>query len=295
MLVAGALSSACSTPTAPDVVESESQSRKNPDPDLNPALVDARPYGSSVPSGYDGTALPLVLALHGYGSNGPAFVSGLGLLDAAERDRFLLAYPTGQDVFAAPGWAAMSGLTDYLDDVAYLRAVIADMSARYAVDPGRVVVIGFSFGAFMANYFACRASDRISGVVALGGGLVGAEQDTCTFARSVAVTLVHGTSDEAVAYEGGPVPMPVQATFPSAPDLFKFWADRQGCASAETLAPRDIDGSIEGAESRGFVRRGCNEGRSVTLWSVEGGMHRIAYTPGTIRALLADVLGSRRP
>jgi hypothetical protein len=78
----------------------------------------------------------------------------------------------------------------------------------------------------MANYFARRASDRITGVVALAGGLVSAEQDTCTFARSVSATLVHGTTDDGLV-RGWSRADAGSSDFPFGPDLFKFWADRQ--------------------------------------------------------------------
>jgi pimeloyl-ACP methyl ester carboxylesterase len=56
-----------------------------------------------------------------------------------------------------------------VDDVAYLRAVIRDVSARHAVDPRRVFIVGHSNGGFMAHRMACEASDLVAAVVSLAG------------------------------------------------------------------------------------------------------------------------------
>ena len=53
--------------------------------------------------------------------------------------------------------------------VAYLRAIIRDVMARYPVDRRRVFVVGHSNGGFMAYRMACEASDLVTGVVSLAG------------------------------------------------------------------------------------------------------------------------------
>jgi poly(3-hydroxybutyrate) depolymerase len=45
-----------------------------------------------------------------------------------------------------------------VDDVGYLRAVIAEVSVRFAVDPRRVYVTGHSDGADMAHRLACESA-----------------------------------------------------------------------------------------------------------------------------------------
>jgi polyhydroxybutyrate depolymerase len=276
-----------------DLVIGETQNQ--PDPDLDPALIERRPYESSAPRDYDGRdALPLIVALHGRGSTGPAFVERLGLLQGVDAHRVLLAYPTGETILGASGWAAMSGIPGMPDDVAYLRAVIADMASRYRIDRERVVVIGLSMGGFMANYLACRASDRVTGIVSIAGSLVAAEEASCVPSRPVSVTLIHGTDDPYVQYQGGPLPMEgVEGSHPSAPDLFGFWGDANGYGETAALPARDLDAVIEGAESAGLRRSGRNGNRSVTLWSVAGGGHLMALSPETIWSVLDEVSAPR--
>jgi polyhydroxybutyrate depolymerase len=273
-----------------DIVVRESNEA---DTDLNPALIEQRPYGSAVPSAYDGSSeLPLILALHGRGSTGPQFVQGFGLLAGVDQQNVLLAYPTGQSILGASGWGAMSGVPGAPDDVTYLRAVIADMASRYRVDRTRVVVIGLSFGAFMANYFACHASDKITGIVSLAGSLPIAEEGGCVLARPISVSLVHGTDDPYVLYAGGPLPLTgVEGKHPSAPDLFTFWGNANGNGKAAELPARDLDATIDGAESTGMRRSASSGNRSVTLWTVRGGGHVVRMTAETTWSVLNEVLG----
>ena len=53
-----------------------------------------RPVLLHVPPGASGRELPLVLGLGGVGQTGPQFASATGYSRLADRERFLVAYPT---------------------------------------------------------------------------------------------------------------------------------------------------------------------------------------------------------
>jgi len=60
------------------------------------AWTAARPVSLYVPSGYDGqTNIPLVLLLHGYGSEGAQHEAYMQLQPLAESRRFFYCYPNG--------------------------------------------------------------------------------------------------------------------------------------------------------------------------------------------------------
>jgi polyhydroxybutyrate depolymerase len=263
-----------------------------PDEDLNPDLIAERPYDSKAPSDYDGTkALPLILALHGRGDSGPAFVKALGLLDVLDEQQVLLAYPNGTMLLGASGWAAMTGVGGP-DDVAYLRAVIADMASRFNVDRKRVVVVGLSMGAFMANLLACRASDKIAGALSISGSLVVSEGAVCKPARALSITLLHGTADKTVPYNGGALPIG-DGEYYSAPDLYEFWGGKMDCEPESAVPARDLDTSVAGAETTGFTRS-CKESTKLTLLTMKDAAHVPSIPRSAVVSLVASLTDKPR-
>src|SRR5690606_41449164 len=55
---------------------------------------------------------------------------------------------------------------EQVDDVGFLRAVLADVKRRIRVDASRVYVVGMSNGAMMAYRIACQASGDIRATMA---------------------------------------------------------------------------------------------------------------------------------
>jgi polyhydroxybutyrate depolymerase len=266
---------------------------EGPDLDLAPDLVKARPYGSKAPAGDDGsTALPLVLALHGRGDTGPNFVRSMGLLDVVDSKKVLLAYPTGEAILGASGWAGMRGVKNAPDDEKYLRAVIADMKQRFNVDGKRVVVVGLSLGGFMANFFACSAADKITGILSISGSLVSEETSRCNPARPLSITLVHGTDDGTIAYEGGTLPL-ISKAYPGASGLYDFWSNKMGCSASTALPAADFDSSISGAETAGKTQTGCQGGGKVSFFTIKGGAH-VPQLSATVLGGLIDDLAQPR-
>ncbi|MEO7094385.1 MAG: alpha/beta fold hydrolase, partial [Polyangiales bacterium] len=138
-------------------------------------LVSARPYDAKVPSGYDKTKpTPLVILLHGYGASGAIQEGYFKLGAVADEKTFLLATPDGTlDGSGKRFWDASDACCNFtktkVDDVAYVAAIIDDMSAKYNVDPKRVYLVGHSNGGFMSHRAACELSPRIAAIVSLAG------------------------------------------------------------------------------------------------------------------------------
>src|SRR6202008_4792401 len=93
--------------------------------------------------------------------------------DASEERGFLVVVPRGTtDLDGQPFWnasRACCGNTKIdVDDLGYLRGVLADLKKHYAVDPARVYALGVSNGAFMAHRWACSSAD-LAGIAAISG------------------------------------------------------------------------------------------------------------------------------
>lgn len=243
-------------------------------------LVGARPYLSRAPSNYDASrAWPLVVMLHGYGFAGASQDVYLRLSGRVTARGFLYAYPDGtMDTTGKRFWNATTACCDFaqtgVDDVAYLTAVIDDMSARYRVDPNRVFLIGHSNGGFMSHRFACDRANRVAAIVSLAGaGAVVAAN--CAPSAPVSVLEVHGDADQTVIYTGGAFVAGAANAYPSATTTVADWAARDGCAPTALTrgAMLDLDTGLAGAETRVTAYEGCRANAAVELWTIAGGAH----------------------
>lgn len=241
-------------------------------------LVRRRPYAFVTPSDYDPSRpLPLLIVLHGYSGNAAWQEMYFSFSQLVHTRRFLYALPEGTiDRRGNRFWNATDACCDFdrtgVDDVAYLAAVIDDMSARYRVDPRRVFVVGHSNGGFMAHRLACDLSQRIAAIVSLAGANW-YDPTRCTPSEPVAVLQVHGTSDEIVYYAGGTLPISWRR-YPGAMETIAAWARRNHCnpTLSDTGPLLDLDTVLPGAETRVQRHMGCTGG-AAELWTITGGRH----------------------
>lgn len=237
---------------------------------------ETRHYTVHVPPGYDGsTPVPLVIDLHAYTSN-PAQQKSLSGFDAlSDLHGFLVAYPEGFDpnpdglhrgwnVGSDPGLAVLgSGL----DDVGFVRAVVADIRAQANIDATRIYATGVSNGGGLAHRLACEASDLFAGVAPVALPLTASPMAVCQPLRPVPVFAVAGLTDLAVPYEGGlsSVFPEITFAFPAAQDSFAYWAKAVGCGDGSPDTMEDL-GSGASCESHTM----CLGAAEVALCSIHG-------------------------
>lgn len=141
-----------------------------------------------------GTALPVIMALHGgsdTAENANRYM-GLGNDRAA-----LYVYPQ------APYWPEAGGVGWNVDpagvDFPYFDTLIADLGKKFCVDPTRIFAAGKSNGGFMVNALACFRPGMLRGIASVGGG--GPQTSRCT--AGVAAMIVHGQADHTVSMRSG--------------------------------------------------------------------------------------------
>ncbi len=256
-------------------------------------LVTARPYDVKKSSKYDGSkAVPLVLSLHGYTATAKIHESYFELAAVAEEKNFLVALPDGKkDTLGNQYWNASDACCDFyqskVDDVAYLKAVIADMKARFNVDSKRVYVVGHSNGGFMAHRLACEMSNEIAAIVSLAG-VSYTDTSKCTPTEPVAVLQVHGDADQTVVYTGGKF-FTSSPSYPGAKATVAMWAQKNGCDATLNATPEklDLDKGLAGSETS-VARHTCTKG-AAELWTIAGGAHIPSFQDawaGTLYAFL---------
>ena len=219
--------------------------------------------------------LPVVFVLHGFGTT--ALVQEEVIFhfsDRIEQDRFLVVLPDGtRDDDGRQFWNATPACCDFddhgVDDVGYLVGLLEELSSVAPVDPDRVYFAGHSNGGFMSYRMACDRPDLVAAIMPLAGSTFLTAEE-CLVGDPVSVLHVHPELDDSVPYDGEP------DWHPSAIEVAERWAARAGCdvAAATDGEPLDLLFSPDGAETRVLeFRQGCQEGKVVDLWTVEGTGH----------------------
>lgn len=199
-----------------------------------------------------GTPAPLVMALHG-GGGGALYQADderYGLITKSEQAGFIAVFPNGISP-AKSGMLATWNAGDCcarardenVDDVGFLRAVVADVQRRARIDAARVYAIGMSNGAMMSYRLACEASDVFRGIMAVAGT---DNTRSCRPAQPVPVLHIHARNDDRVLYEGGAGEVfrneALVSDFVSVPATIRKWVALNH-AAATPRRVLDVDGA----------------------------------------------------
>jgi polyhydroxybutyrate depolymerase len=204
---------------------------------------------------------PLVLAFHGYGSDGREFASLTKLPALGAKRGIVVLTPSG----ANHTWQLSGTGTD----ASAIDKLVATTEQSKCIDLHRVYAAGFSQGAAFAIFYSCARPDRIAALATVAVEfLLGCKQP-------VPILAFHGTDDPAVPYRDGAV----GASLPGAKvrgTLFNMadWARLDGCR--RKLPDATIRTEI--VVSR-WTR--CAGDTEVRLYTVKGGSHT---WPGANRA-----------
>jgi len=179
----------------------------------------ARNFLVDVPASYDGsTAVPLVLNFHGLGSNAQQQRGISRILPVAEREGFIVAHPNG----VSNRWNAGTCCGGTLDEIGFVRAVVASIAAEANIDPRRIYATGLSNGGAMSQWLACNAADLFAATSPMAFPISVEALPDCRPVRSIPVMMVMGLTDVLVDYEDG--------AFGDAVESFEYWRDIDGCA-----------------------------------------------------------------
>ncbi|HEY1694168.1 MAG TPA: PHB depolymerase family esterase [Polyangiaceae bacterium] len=230
----------------------------------------ARTYILHVPPGYTGASpAPLVFDFHPIGVEAAIWKGVTNWSATADANGFLVVWPQGYMNSWNVGRCCDPALGANVDDVAFTRAVIAQVSSEACVDAKRIFASGCSNGGRMSYELACDAADVIAAVAPVDFDCVtGATNDpscgNCTPARPVSETQFRATGDMYCPYDGGPTSVVPGLLFPGAQENFAAWAGIDGCSGTPAQAPDDSACSTYAT---------CSAGAEVTLCTVQGGSH----------------------
>ncbi len=237
---------------------------------------------------------PLIVSLHGFGSDSFFHSQYVPFHQRVNRDGFALLLPNGiENSEGQRFWNPTDGSGKaYQDDIAALAALVQEASGEFDVGP--VYIFGYSNGGFMAYHMACKGLPDLRAVASLAGTSY-IDDATCDGAPPVSVLHVHGTHDEVVLFDGEITEPGVgtdggPAFYAGAEEMVLRWGRRAGCDWPENLQPHarlDLDEVVPDAETQAFVMEsGCADGVDIQLWVGEGSGHAPAYRDAFLDALL---------
>ncbi|GLY07570.1 PHB depolymerase family esterase [Actinoplanes sp. NBRC 101535] len=239
---------------------------------------------------------PLVLVLHGGAGSGRQAENSYGWDAQADTGGFLVAYPdgVGRSWNVGPGCCGPAARDD-VDDVAFVKSVIAAVSQGAPLDPARVYVTGISNGGMLAYRLACDTT-LFAAAAPVSGTLIG----DCPRPAPLSILHIHGTADRSVPFDGSPGKrhnggtgrIPLNLDGPAVPDLIASWRATDNCPAPTSTAstPPPAKGGDTGEESaKEVVTRltaDCPGGRTVELITIAGAGHQWPGAPGPSQAAI---------
>jgi polyhydroxybutyrate depolymerase len=228
---------------------------------------------------------PLLIVLHG-GIGGAEFMRRRADVSLAWKG-WAVAWPSAVDQWNDGRRDARGRPYGSGDDLGFLRALVARLSAEGLVDPDRVFVAGPSIGGVMALRLLCEAPDLIAGAAVAIAALP--QGYDCPAGPPRPVLFLHGDADPLMPPEGGPVGgrspfVRDRGAVIAAETTAAQLARRNGCDGFETVALPDRapdDGST-------VVRRdhrGC--AAPFVHYVVQGGGHA---WPGARASRMGDAI-----
>lgn len=229
---------------------------------------------------------PVVFMLHGAGGTGKHAAETYGWNAKADRARFIVVAPDAVAVFADREanfatnprvWNDGSGRAgpnvNGSDDIGLIRALIAGLQAKYAIDRTRIYVSGFSSGSSMTQRIGLEMVGEIAAIALVAGELW---QKGGQRPRAIPVLYILGDQDPLSPYEGGEARQPWGGP-PQIREAAKlqpaYWARIDGCANPPE--ERRIAATVR---LTAWTR--CRNGAEVFFYTIEGqGHHWPGATP----------------
>jgi polyhydroxybutyrate depolymerase len=245
-----------------------------------------RTYILHVPTAYNGAPLPLVYVLHGRGGSAQSMVTGTKMNLVADQKNFFVVYPNGTGNPRAWNNGILPLLVgSTVDDVAFFRALTADLQTRIKIDTKKIYATGLSNGAFMSYRLGSEAPDLVAAIGIVEGTMSTTQNGTvykiATPSTPLPVLVIHGKQDPNLPYNGGASAAEPGVSKMSPADSVKIWTHADACTGSPT-EKTSPNGNIVIKDYQN-----CTGGTEVQFITIGSGLHQwptlndAAHFPGS--------------
>lgn len=220
----------------------------------------------------NGQRIPLVMVFHGGGGNAVAIARTTNMHQLAEQYGFIVVYPNGTSAQGGRrlSWNAGSSPpqgyaeNQNIDDVGFVKTILGQLRASYAIDPTRIYATGFSKGGMFTYRLGCEMSEQFAAIAPVSGALTYSQ---CRPTRPIPLLHIHGDNDESVPLKGGRGAYSARmASYPSILQNLDRWRQQNHCD------PKPLQTAAT-ADTQGFSYQDCTSGGDVTYYIVRNGGH----------------------
>jgi len=250
-----------------------------------------RTYVEHVPAKL-GSIVPLLLSFHGHFGTGAGQARLTNFSALSDKYGFVVVYPDGID----RSWNDGRGGAD---DIGLVKALIADFSLRYPIDPKRIYVNGFSNGAMFSNYVGCTLASQIAAIATVEGYMPTEDAAGCHPARPIPVLEIAATTDPVMPFNGGQLKLfgiNRGSSVLSAKQTLSIWTKNAKCKGPSQFAALAAIAPNDGTSITRTAYTSCVDGTSVVLYTVIGGGHAWPggrqYAPKSIIGLASPQLNA---
>lgn len=237
--------------------------------------------------------LALLLALHGGGGSGSAMeIVTLGQLNRiADKQGVVVVYPDGIDRGWNDGRAdrRMDQSSEAVNDVEFLRALVAHIATQVSINPNRIYATGISNGGLMSFRLACDAADLFAAIAPVAANLSVELARECKPSRMISIAMMNGTDDPMMPWLGGDIKVLGlrRGEVLSTQDSFEQWSRIGDCALPITHMERNR-AADDGTSLVRHVAHECKNNSEVRLYEILGGGHT---WPGGYQYLESRLVG----
>lgn len=169
-------------------------------------------------------SVPVLFALHGYGSSAYRHFNYTNYESIADANNLVVIYPQGATTstlsthWNVGGWTSKSDVND-LD---FFETLIDLVKQKIVIDENRIYSSGMSNGGYMSYHLACNLSNKFAAIASVTGSMTYDTFDDCSPNHPTPILQIHGLLDFVVPYEGN-------GGSKSIPDVIDYWINYNSC------------------------------------------------------------------